>query len=290
MDSDEVKEKISKLSVWKNGDQRAPHKPLLILYALSQIQSDKPRLLPYNLVRGPMIELLKEFGPSRRSYCPEEPFARLVNDGIWELSTNINKTDINNSFLKRNDVKGGFTKDIYSLLNKNHSLIQEITKIILDKHFPETIHNDIIQAIGLDVNIEISKIRNPLFREKILKAYEYKCAICGFNVRLGHNLIAVEAAHIKWHQVGGPDCENNGIALCSLHHKLFDRGVFTLSDNRQLLVAENAHGTNGFNEWLMRYHGKEINQPIDPGYAPKEQFVNWHVKEVFKGPARYKIG
>jgi len=38
------------------------------------------------------------------------------------------------------------------------------------------------------------------------------------------------------------------------HHKLFDRGLFTLSQERELLVAEKAHGTNGFQEWLMRYH------------------------------------
>lgn len=91
-------------------------------------------------------------------------------------------------------------------------------------------------------------------------------------------------AHIKWHQVGGPDSEENGIALCSLHHKLFDRGVFSLSGSKQLLVAENAHGTNGFEEWLMRFHGKEICSPVHPNYAPKEAFINWHVREVFKGP------
>ena len=32
---------------------------------------------------------------------------------------------------------------------------------------------------------------------------------------------------IKWHQVKGPDSENNGIALCSMNHKLFDSGVFS---------------------------------------------------------------
>ena len=34
MDREEVLERIRHLNIWKKGDQRAPHKPLLILYAL----------------------------------------------------------------------------------------------------------------------------------------------------------------------------------------------------------------------------------------------------------------
>lgn len=108
-------------------------------------------------------------------------------------------------------------------------------------------------------------------------------------MRLGNTQIAVEAAHIKWHQAGGPDSENNGVALCALHHKLFDRGVFTVTSTGKLLVAEGAHGTNGFDEWLMRYHGKQLRMPIRPEYYPREAYVQWHLKEVFRGPERYCI-
>ncbi len=34
MDRDEIRSRISGLNIWKRGDQRAPHKPLLLLYAL----------------------------------------------------------------------------------------------------------------------------------------------------------------------------------------------------------------------------------------------------------------
>lgn len=75
--------------------------------------------------------------------------------------------------------------------------------------------------IGLDIEFKGKRSRDPNFRNKILRAYKYSCAVCGFNVRLGNNLVGIEAAHIKWHQAGGPDREDNGIALCSMHHKLF---------------------------------------------------------------------
>ncbi|RKL66507.1 hypothetical protein CR203_14510 [Salipaludibacillus neizhouensis] len=72
-----------------------------------------------------------------------------------------------------------------------------------------------------------------------------------------------------------------------MHHKLFDRGVFTINSSRKLLVSEEANGTNGFDEWLMSFHGREIRSPVHPAYAPQESFMNWHVSEVFKGPERY---
>src|SRR5690606_34370718 len=102
--------------------------------------------------------------------------------------------------------------------------------------------------------------------------------------------VGVEAAHIKWHQAGGPDIEENGIALCSLHHKLFDRGVFTLNSERKFLVSEYANGGEGFDEWVMKYHGQFIRHPVSQNYNPNNVFLDWHVREVFKGPSRYVVG
>ena len=87
--------------------------------------------------------------------------------------------------------------------------------------------------------------RNPQFRRRVLVAYEYRCAVCGFDVRLGSVSIALNAAHIRWFQAGGPDEESNGLALCVLHHKTFDLGAFTVRPDGVLLVSDQAHGTEG---------------------------------------------
>lgn len=288
MNLDELKDSIKNLTIWKKRGERAPHKPLLILYALGKIQQGKPRMLPYKQVRLDLKELLIEFGPLRKSYHPEQPFVRLANDGIWELDKKIQKKP-NNMQLLLDDVNGGFTEEVYNLIVENISQIPDIAQIVLDQHFPYTIHEDILNAVGLDFNLNIRKKRDPRFREKILRAYGYSCAICGFNVRLSYTLVGVEAAHIKWHQAGGPDIEENGLALCSMHHKLFDRGVFTINNENKMIVSQEAHGTHGFEEWLMRFHGSRIRKPIETGYEPNLEYVKWHIKEVFKGPERYLI-
>lgn len=289
MDEEMLKKTFSNLNIWKKNGQRAPHKPLLLLYALGRLQ-ENIMILPYEEVRIKLKRLLIEFGPPRKSYHPEEPFVRLTTDGIWELNKYVDKKGISDVQLLLNQVSGGFNSEVLLLLKNNGGLIQEIAERLLNDHFPETIHQDIIEEVGLNFSIATKRKRDPNFRNRILKAYEFSCAICGFNVRLGNNLVGIDAAHIQWHQAGGPDSEENGIALCSLHHKLFDRGVYTITEDREMLVAEEAYGTHGFDEWLMRFHGMRVRSPINPIYQPKDIFLGWHIKEVFRGPARYKTG
>lgn len=288
MTAAELRDIFTNLIIWKKNGQRAPHKPLLILYALAQLQRGVT-VLPYEQVREKLKRLLIEFGPTRKSYHPEEPFVRLSTDGIWVLSNVVDKQKFSDKQLVAESVAGGFTPEVMSLLSSNDQLVQQLAEQLLNEHFPETIHQDILEGVGLSFAARKKLRRDSDFRDRILRAYEYNCAVCGFNVRLGHNLVGIDAAHIQWHQAGGPDVEENGIALCSLHHKLFDRGVFTITDKRELLVAEEAHGTVGFQEWLMRFHGKRIRHPIHPLYQPKDNFLEWHIREVFRGPGRYHV-
>jgi putative restriction endonuclease len=110
---------------------------------------------------------------------------------------------------------------------------------------------------------------------------------CGFDVRLGSVSIALDAAHIRWHQAGGPDVEVNGLALCVLHHKTFDLGAFTVADG-VVLVSDRAHGTAGFEEWLMAHHGRPLRDPQRPDWRPEPEHLAWHGREVFKGEARHR--
>ena len=67
-----------------------------------------------------------------------------------------------------------------------------------------------------------AKIRNAQFRMRVLTAYNNACAMCSLQMEL------VEAAHIVpvAHE-DSRDIVTNGVALCALHHKAYDRGVLT---------------------------------------------------------------
>ena len=87
---------IQNITVWKQGAQRAPHKPLLLLYTLARSQQNQERFIPYLEIDEKLKQLLMDFGPSRKSYNPEYPFWRLQNDDIWELK-NVRNVRINRS-------------------------------------------------------------------------------------------------------------------------------------------------------------------------------------------------
>ncbi len=293
MDRKQIIQKFQTLNLWKRGGERAPHKPLLVLYAIGKLLRGEDRLIPYSDVEKNFKNLLSEFGPRRNFYLAQFPFWRLQNDGVWEVSDadKIGQSSSGDAYitdLRRYDVTGGFLEPIANQLLNDAKLAFEIVQNLLDAHFPSTLHEDILQTVGIELPLQVSprQTRDPHFRENVLKAYEYKCAVCGFDVKLRHQPVALEAAHIKWHQAGGPDIEVNGLALCSLHHKLFDRGVFTLSEHLEVLVSEYANGSVGFEEWLMRFHGRTINFPQRHSYYPQGNFIGWHMKEVFKGASR----
>lgn len=283
------------VNVWKRGSERAPHKPLLLLYALGKCSRGKPRAIPFSEVARDLPRLLREFGPSRKSYHPEYPFWWLQSDGLWELSHTDDLerrkggNDPKKSELLRHNVTGGFPDSIYDLLRQDSQLIIEVAQVILDRSFPTSIHEDLLEAVGIEASFQVLTLakRDPNFRNWVMTAYEYRCAVCGLDVRLGNSQLGLEAAHIKWRQAGGPDIVPNGLALCILHHKMFDRGAFTASPERQVLVSEHAHGTCGFEDWLLAFHGKQLREPQNPDYYPRAKYLKWHFKEVFRAPSRY---
>jgi putative restriction endonuclease len=290
-----VLDRFDRLNLWKRGGQRAPHKPLLVLYALGEWSRGETADIPFREVDGALTDLLKEFGPSRQSHHPEYPFWRLQNDGVWAvhasgpLTPRQGNTDAKKSELLAKGAAGGFSPEVQAALRADPALVSEIAARLLEGHFAESVHPDILDAVGLTLGADkaAARKRDPGFRQRVLTAYEYRCAVCGFDVRLGQVAIALDAAHIRWHQAGGPDREDNGLALCVLHHKLFDLGAYTLTPDRVLMVSDQAHGTAGFQEALLSYHGRAVLAPQRPEWCPEPAFLDWHAREVFKGKARH---
>jgi putative restriction endonuclease len=295
MTSTDILSQFQNINTWKSRGTRAPHKPLLILIALGEIQRGNTGFLPYISIEPKLKDLLIDFGPHRKSYYPNFPFTKLPNDGLWQLNEPAlidTKQDYSSKFLRDHQLAGKFPDKVIKELRQNPELLINIAEIILEQNFPDTLHPDILNAVGLDIaiiqsirTIKQARKRDPLFRESILKAYEYQCAVCGLSIRLRHQLLAVEAAHIKWHQAGGPDLEVNGIALCATHHKLFDMGAFTVTPKMRMRVSDEVNGI-GVQEWLLRHDGKSIKQPQKKAFYPNPEYTSWHVNEVFKGSYR----
>lgn len=287
--SKSLQQAIADITIWRKGEQRAPHKPLLLLHVLAGYQQGHDRLFDYGSeVRAPLHSLLERFGPQRAQYRPDMPFWRLQGDGFWELqntehcSTSSSSKQPPAGELVTHNVAGGFDEQHFALLKKSKNLINTLAQQILEAHFTESIQEEIADELGFDI-LQIRKQRDPLFRQQVLRAYNYKCAICGFNMRHDSTSVALEAAHIKWKQHGGP-CEiSNGLALCAIHHKAFDKGSIGLDESMRVQVSPAVNGSGMVGRLFWDFDGKSIALPMMRENYPKEGFVEWHRKEVFRG-------
>ena len=285
-----ILERFSGLKTWKSGGERAPHKPLLLLLALGKCRNSGQRLLKFSEIEAELKDLLISFGPYRKSIKSEQPFWRLTSDKLWEIpdkkliTVNVSGDPSRRKLIEKG-IQGGFSEEIFKRLASDGSLFEQVVENLLQENFPDTYHEDIRIATGFlpteKCAIRISTCRDSGFRNRILTIYQYRCAVCGFELRLGGNSICLEAAHIMWHQAGGPPTEQNGLALCSLHHKMFDRGVFTIDPSRRVIVSELTNGPSS-DEWAYRFRGKELLLPFNNEYHPSEKFISWHLKEVFR--------
>lgn len=79
--------RVAHIRAWSRGGIRAPHKPLLLLYALGRLQrfgANTP--VAYSEAEAPLDELLTDYGPPRTT-SPSYPFHHLTSDGVWVVTS-----------------------------------------------------------------------------------------------------------------------------------------------------------------------------------------------------------
>ena len=297
----ELSVRFSELRQAVIGDRRAPHKPLLVLLMLGRYQQGNYAALSFADAQTKLAALLAEFGPPTRITNVIDPFWRLQNDRIWRVEGQtggrIAETVAppNIGMLLDHDARGNFVPEVAAVLEAQPAYITQLGRDLLAAHFPISLHEDICAAVGLELDAAAAEretrqqlARDAEFRPRIIRAYEHRCAVTGWDLRISNSDAGLEAAHIKWHIAGGPSIETNGLALNSLHHKLFDLGAFTLSHDPvpRILISREVHGGDFARQMLMELHGKTIRKPQDPAWLPGAEFIRWHHEEVFKGEAR----
>jgi len=288
-------EKFSSFNTWRQKGVRAPHKPLLTLILLRRAIEESSPEVTFKEVSDQLAKLLKEFGPSRKSYHPEFPFWHLQNEGFWKvespskLETRTGSSSPTRSALLQDGVVGKISLDLWQDLTADSVLVGKLTDTVLHQFWPETLHESIRNEIGLPhvaTYETVRRKRDPDFRIRILRAYRSTCVVCGLDGRLGGSPLGIEAGHIKWHSCNGPDSTNNGLALCSFHHIALDAGAISLNDNIRIIVSADLTGGKRMEDEIYKFEGREIMEP-QPGFDfPKMDYIKWHRKEVFRSPGR----
>jgi putative restriction endonuclease len=110
--------------------------------------------------------------------------------------------------------------------------------------------------------VKVRGVIQSIFRKALLDVYESKCAFCRISIPE-----VLEAAHIiPWSQCNDDEKINinNGILLCSNHHKMFDSGILIIKDDYTIHVKPPLE---------MKLEGRKIKLPRDKRLYPSKDYI-----------------
>ena len=120
-----------------------------------------------------------------------------------------------------------------------------------------------------------------VFRQALLKKYGPRCAMCGLTYEP-----ALEACHIiPWCDATHAERVNplNGILLCNVHHKLFDRNIMTISKSGKIVLDTEVLTGRANSEADLAVtkalHGKLAYLPSDQRNRPSVELLTRHHHE-----------
>lgn len=144
---------------------------------------------------------------------------------------------------------------------------------------PEAVADaDIDAAVAPARRVEIVETRRAArdtqFRRKVLTAYGHRCAMCGVQLRL------LDAAHVlPVDQPGSTDDTNNGVALCALHHRAYDRALvafdpaYAIQVNAKQVAELSALSLTGGLRQFQAALKPNLLLPPDPRDHPRRAFI-----------------
>jgi putative restriction endonuclease len=294
-----VIERLMNLRQHRQDGKRSPHKPLLVLLALARLAAVGSSALTWSDTRHSLGALLMEFGPTSTT-SPKQaaayPFTRLRSDGLWTLDQDVPMDRVGP--LESTGVTGRLLPSIERAM-QDRRVLYSTARALVESEFPPSIAGDVLAAVGLDpdeisglaghlstgeTEAPVTRRRSGDWPRRILSAWDRQCAFCGFDGQLGMGSVGLEAAHVRWFNFGGPDSLDNGIALCALHHKLFDRGALGLSEDYRIVIS--SHFTARTDAGRRVYELADRSLRPKPGTRlPSPEHVHWHATQVFKDRA-----
>ena len=189
----------------------------------------------------------------------------------------VTKFDEHYDYLNENYKRAQITKDkiIDTIFEARFgSLKINEDQIIIEKDIIDSLADDIPNTAKVDLILS-----EAYFRELVMKAYGSKCCVREDSIVYGDKII-LQAAHIKPKREPhyGPNIPSNGLALSYDLHRMFDEGMWTITEQLRVLVHPKVLNQN----LLGMYQGKAI-APLISGnfYKPDPEYLKFHREVEF---------
>lgn len=144
---------------------------------------------------------------------------------------------------------------------------------------------EVVEEVGEIGETEVERVVRVrrvqgFFRRAVMASYDFTCAICRINVPA-----LVQASHIiPWRADEGRRADpHNGIALCTLHDRAFDRGFVTFDEKHRVVVSKSLRTEREVSEihriTLLEIEGHSMMEP--ERFGPDAIALEYHRENVF---------
>jgi putative restriction endonuclease len=290
--------RLARLKVDRAKGDPAPHKPLLLLVILEVAEQGglSSELLPLTPELAFRFCTYWSIVARRRKQRPDVrfPFYHLKSDGVWLPLTAEGKPAEDRRQARSAQMPVDFVACACDPLFRENA-----RRVLIAKYFPAAERANLYALVGLPVpsKEQIARDaehkptadaqkqgREARFRLQVVSAYNYTCALTRYRLTTIAGTSIVDAAHIHQFADSRNNEPQNGIALCKNAHWLFDNGLWTLSDDYRVLVAEDKFAEAGSEPCLLKqYHGQPVLLPADRSLWPNASRLAWHRSRKFRG-------
>lgn len=304
--------KFRKLKQGNTPFGKAPHKPVLLLAVMHQIE--KGNILDNRIFLTP--ELVAEFLETFKLLVltgnrPEFtlPFYHLMGEQFWHLqpkNDNVLRGYIKSLHVLNEVVDYAYLDEPLFDLMQQADTRQILKNTLLDTYFLTTkaeyrfvydkmdayIHT-IEQYILNEPTIAYQTppsvkdedeqfVRGSLFKKLIPKLYNHTCSISRMRVTSTHGYQLIDACHIKPFSLSNDDTVTNGFALCPNLHRAFDRGMIGVDADYRVVVSRYIHEDEKQAYSLTQLAGVRLYLPMEAVHLPRREGFLWHLGERFE--------
>ncbi|MDX9715001.1 MAG: HNH endonuclease [Dissulfurispiraceae bacterium] len=126
--------------------------------------------------------------------------------------------------------------------------------------------------------VGVQRVYQDFFRRSVLASYDFNCCVCSADIPILLNASHIIPWSVDKEQRTNPE---NGLCLCVLHDRAFDRGILAVDNKMIISISREARKSR--NEFIQKtivdYAEKPIRAPRR--FSSRPEFLTWHYQNIF---------
>jgi putative restriction endonuclease len=123
------------------------------------------------------------------------------------------------------------------------------------------------------------RLVQSFFREAVLSSYNFSCSMCRLNIVKLLNASHIIPWSVEKKRRGDP---RNGLSLCALHDRAFDRGLISINDKYQILLSKELKAECRNDLYKVAFLNLEGNKIMLPEkFKPDMTALAYHRQNIF---------